>query len=558
MVHVTQNHSRAPSVRLSKASKLPVMLLFLLVGFTSFILLYIGLDQLSWEKLKDVGRVVSPRIPLVGDGDAVTDRSAIALFSEDNIAKSVTIPDAVSALTPLFVITGSIRPWFLISTLFHFFPIRKCFDVHWIIVHSASDRRINKQPLFRDVFPWITELYAFNALSGFSNEERNVGIDFVLQKYQEGFVYFLDDDNTLPMDLCQAGLPNLSTEIMYYADQYSCGQLKNPTARFQSLWTNGTEVNTDFTLVNSADTGHWLTPLSVLRREPSIRWLLPNYDADGYFFTALVKSQLGRNKSDVGIVRLPSVKLHYNELRCERWQAPWSKEELLESLRMYRSVVSDMTNFSESVPTEHKMQRGEVSFHEYVHIVYTLRNYVPTPAATYVEIGVWKGASSIMMSRHPNLTNVIGIDLFSFEHQREEVDAFVHALMGNGTIDIIASESGRAVPELRKILNGRGIDILFIDGDHSVQGARSDFELYSPLVKPGGFICFDDVMDSSMSSGVREAIMELIRDRVINPKDYRFIGVAENVVGAGPVWTEDEFFYDWQNVLSNEFILQKA
>lgn len=35
-------------------------------------------------------------------------------------------------------------------------------------------------------------------------------------------------------------------------------------------------------------------------------------------------------------------------------------------------------------------------------------------------------------------------------------------------------------------------DVLVIDGDHSYAGAKTDFELYAPLVKVGGFIIFDD------------------------------------------------------------------
>jgi len=38
----------------------------------------------------------------------------------------------------------------------------------------------------------------------------------------------------------------------------------------------------------------------------------------------------------------------------------------------------------------------------------------------------------------------------------------------------------------------REYDLLIIDGDHSVDGVARDFELYSPLVKSGGLIIFDD------------------------------------------------------------------
>lgn len=36
------------------------------------------------------------------------------------------------------------------------------------------------------------------------------------------------------------------------------------------------------------------------------------------------------------------------------------------------------------------------------------------------------------------------------------------------------------------------VDVLHIDGDHSYQGVRSDFEMYGPLVRPGGLVLFHD------------------------------------------------------------------
>lgn len=43
------------------------------------------------------------------------------------------------------------------------------------------------------------------------------------------------------------------------------------------------------------------------------------------------------------------------------------------------------------------------------------------------------------------------------------------------------------------LLGGRKLDVLFIDADHTYQGVRTDFELYSPLVQPGGLIAFHDI-----------------------------------------------------------------
>jgi predicted O-methyltransferase YrrM len=47
---------------------------------------------------------------------------------------------------------------------------------------------------------------------------------------------------------------------------------------------------------------------------------------------------------------------------------------------------------------------------------------------------------------------------------------------------------------IERILGGRPVDVLFIDGDHSAEGVRMYFELYSPLVRSGGMIAFHDIV----------------------------------------------------------------
>jgi predicted O-methyltransferase YrrM len=46
---------------------------------------------------------------------------------------------------------------------------------------------------------------------------------------------------------------------------------------------------------------------------------------------------------------------------------------------------------------------------------------------------------------------------------------------------------------LLEVLDGRPVDFLFIDGDHTFDGVKQDYEMYSPLVRPGGVVAFHDV-----------------------------------------------------------------
>jgi predicted O-methyltransferase YrrM len=46
-------------------------------------------------------------------------------------------------------------------------------------------------------------------------------------------------------------------------------------------------------------------------------------------------------------------------------------------------------------------------------------------------------------------------------------------------------------------LAGRVVDLLFIDGDHSLWGVTRDYEMYAPFVRRNGVIAFHDIVDSA-------------------------------------------------------------
>ena len=60
-----------------------------------------------------------------------------------------------------------------------------------------------------------------------------------------------------------------------------------------------------------------------------------------------------------------------------------------------------------------------------------------------------------------------------------------------------------AVNLLLKALSERGdkIDVLFIDGDHTYAGVKADFDLWSPLVRPGGLVIFHDILPHKHVAG---------------------------------------------------------
>lgn len=57
------------------------------------------------------------------------------------------------------------------------------------------------------------------------------------------------------------------------------------------------------------------------------------------------------------------------------------------------------------------------------------------------------------------------------------------------------SHSIEMLNEIKNILEGQALDCLYIDGDHSYEGVKRDFELYVPLVRKGGIVILHDIVD---------------------------------------------------------------
>jgi len=54
---------------------------------------------------------------------------------------------------------------------------------------------------------------------------------------------------------------------------------------------------------------------------------------------------------------------------------------------------------------------------------------------------------------------------------------------------------------VRELLQGQKLDLLFIDGDHTYDGVKEDFDGYKSLVRRGGVIVFHDVVEHPAERG---------------------------------------------------------
>lgn len=119
---------------------------------------------------------------------------------------------------------------------------------------------------------------------------------------------------------------------------------------------------------------------------------------------------------------------------------------------------------------------------------------------TILEIGTAKGGTLFLFSRlaDPRAT-IVSLDLPGGEFgggypewKSKLYKTFARPLQH---FHLLRDDSHLASvkEKVMRILNGTPLDFLFIDGDHTYEGVKKDFELYAPLVRKGGVIAFHDI-----------------------------------------------------------------
>jgi predicted O-methyltransferase YrrM len=146
-------------------------------------------------------------------------------------------------------------------------------------------------------------------------------------------------------------------------------------------------------------------------------------------------------------------------------------------------------------------QRNRPTFIEYV-----LPKWANQPI-TYLELGIFEGMSMVWMMQyvltHPQ-SRAVGIDPWlqtmkqDNAYMEEVWGRAVHNLKSYPTCQLVRCTSAVA---LRKMLHRRGwcglsrasVDVCMIDGEHNALAVLDDAILAVQLLKPGGWLLFDDV-----------------------------------------------------------------
>jgi len=131
---------------------------------------------------------------------------------------------------------------------------------------------------------------------------------------------------------------------------------------------------------------------------------------------------------------------------------------------------------------------------ELLHFAALAVDHKPT---TVCEIGTYNGGTSLFLCGLSSVDRFVGMDVQPLN--RREIAALAPRRVD---LAVLKGSSRDLKPQLKDSLRGSPIDLLFIDGDHSYEGARADLLDYRELVRPGGLIAFHDIVpDNGRGTG---------------------------------------------------------
>jgi cephalosporin hydroxylase len=227
------------------------------------------------------------------------------------------------------------------------------------------------------------------------------------------------------------------------------------------------------------------------------KFILKNYGFKVLFFHSLnyILIKLGLSCLDEDFKKwfLKLEKIFRNEIL---------KEEVLDKIKKFNSnnieeVFEFAFNFYDGLirPLQVKSEFIEL-----------LKIYKELDPKVVMEIGTARGGTLFCFIKLASSDTIfISIDLpfFGIKRYIYKGESYLNSLFNlfvkeNQKLYLIRSSSldKNTINKVKEILGNKAIDFLFIDGDHSYEAVKSDFENYSKFVRKGGIVAFHDIIYS--------------------------------------------------------------
>lgn len=137
------------------------------------------------------------------------------------------------------------------------------------------------------------------------------------------------------------------------------------------------------------------------------------------------------------------------------------------------------------------------SRNEFLSLLRTISN--PKPRGV-LEIGTASGGSLFMFTRiASDEAKIVSVDLphgsFGGGYPEWKIPLYSSFSLPSQQLTLIRADSHAAdtFNKVNAYFDKQPVEFIFIDGDHTYEGVRSDFVMYQQLIKKSGFIAFHDI-----------------------------------------------------------------
>jgi predicted O-methyltransferase YrrM len=209
---------------------------------------------------------------------------------------------------------------------------------------------------------------------------------------------------------------------------------------------------------------------------------------------------------------------------------PRAVRVLRRSFRLFLSVLPRGLKSSRQLAREAVAGGAVQKVGELAGLVRLVRELRP---AVVLEIGSFRGGTFRLWSQlAAEDALVVGVDIDTGYGAAPTAVLESVARPGQHVVALrLDSQQEATRDEVERILDGRPVDFLFIDADHTYAGVRRDFELYAPLVRPGGLVAFHDVITHTGLEGIEvDRLWRQIRGEY---ESWEFLQ-PEHDIGFGP------------------------
>jgi predicted O-methyltransferase YrrM len=156
--------------------------------------------------------------------------------------------------------------------------------------------------------------------------------------------------------------------------------------------------------------------------------------------------------------------------------------------------------------------------------------------STIVEIGSWKGKSTYCLAKGVRSGGkIIAIDPFDASGEPESAKLYRKVQSNEPLFDHFKNNMQRlGVAEKVQPLRGfsyqfvsevEDINLLFIDGDHSIEGCQFDYSHYTPRLLKNGFLLLHDYDPNRKNLGPTW----VIENEIVPSNQYKYLGLFDSL-----------------------------